>query len=242
MKKQEKQVKILVLAGNNIFRLIYRWYSYLVADPELILRCDSYEDALKLLNEDNFDCFICDLQRVPESALAKIENLRDQYGNLRIAVTVENNYAVEFQKKIKEISMLDPQGYCCYRDVVTADTEFDLSLPNLPNYAMIGSKFSLRRPSYHAAFKKITTDDEQMLQLFEYCSNISPSRQPVLVTGETGTGKELFARAIHEASGRSGELVVVNIAGLDDTLLSDVLFGHVKGAFTGAVSDRSGLI
>jgi transcriptional regulator with PAS, ATPase and Fis domain len=60
--------------------------------------------------------------------------------------------------------------------------------------------------------------------------------------GESGTGKELFARAIHDCSGRTGEFVPVNTAGLDGTLFSDVLFGHSKGAYTGAEATRSGLI
>ena len=242
MKKQERRVKILVLAGNNIFRRVYHWYSYLVPDPELILRCESYEDALKLLCSDDFDCFICDLQRIPEPTLAAIEELREKHARLRIAATVENDYVEAFQKELKELSMLDPQSYCGYRDTVNASGKSNMPLPRFPNYAMVNSKFASVHHTYHDAFKKITTEDDQMFQLFEYCTNISSSRQPVLITGETGTGKELFARAIHESSGRVGELVVVNIAGLDDTLLSDVLFGHVKGAFTGAVSDRCGLI
>jgi DNA-binding NtrC family response regulator len=65
---------------------------------------------------------------------------------------------------------------------------------------------------------------------------------PVLVVGETGSGKELFASALHKASGRNGLLVTVNAAGLDDTLFSDTLFGHDRGAFTGAEKKREGLV
>ena len=64
----------------------------------------------------------------------------------------------------------------------------------------------------------------------------------MLITGETGTGKELMARALHRLSGRPGELVAVNLAGLDDTMFSDTLFGHGRGAFTGADRPREGLI
>jgi len=62
------------------------------------------------------------------------------------------------------------------------------------------------------------------------------------ITGETGVGKELFARAIHLASRRQGSFVPVNVAGLDDTIFSDTLFGHLKGAFTDAHQSRRGLI
>jgi transcriptional regulator with GAF, ATPase, and Fis domain len=64
----------------------------------------------------------------------------------------------------------------------------------------------------------------------------------VLITGETGVGKELIARCIHKISGVKGNLVIVNVAGLDDNVFSDTLFGHAKGAFTGADQFRRGLV
>jgi DNA-binding NtrC family response regulator len=81
-----------------------------------------------------------------------------------------------------------------------------------------------------------------MHAIFSYIEAISESTKPVLITGESGTGKELFARAIHKASGREGKFVPVNVGGLDDTVFSDTLFGHRKGAFTGADAERRGLI
>ena len=63
-----------------------------------------------------------------------------------------------------------------------------------------------------------------------------------MISGETGVGKELVAGALHELSGRKGDLVAVNAAGLDDNVFADTLFGHRKGAFTGADRDRKGLI
>ena len=92
------------------------------------------------------------------------------------------------------------------------------------------------------AFRAIVTQNERMLNLFSYAESVARSRQPVLLTGETGTGKELFARAIHEASGRRGRFVAVNVGGLDDTMFSDSLFGHRKGAYTGADTAREGLL
>ncbi len=91
-------------------------------------------------------------------------------------------------------------------------------------------------------FGHIITQDPVMLKIFQYILNVSKTDKAILVNGESGTGKELIAQAIHKASGRKGELVTVNIAGLDDTLFSDTLFGHKKGAYSGAGTDRAGLI
>ena len=81
-----------------------------------------------------------------------------------------------------------------------------------------------------------------MQSIFLYVESVADSTEPVLLLGETGVGKNLLARALHTVSGRSGSFVEVNIAGLDDTMFSDSLFGHKKGAFTGAAETRDGLI
>ncbi|QEM68982.1 sigma-54-dependent Fis family transcriptional regulator [Geobacter sp. FeAm09] len=92
------------------------------------------------------------------------------------------------------------------------------------------------------AFRDIITASPRMRSIFFYLESVAPSRQPVLITGETGTGKELVARAVHSLSGGGGPFVAVNLAGLDDTMFSDTLFGHQKGAFTGADRAREGLV
>lgn len=92
------------------------------------------------------------------------------------------------------------------------------------------------------AFADIITCDAAMLAIFRYLVAISVSTQPALITGETGTGKELIAHAIHQLSGRTGKFVVIDSAGLDDTLFSDSLFGHTKGAYTSADQVREGLV
>jgi DNA-binding NtrC family response regulator len=100
-------------------------------------------------------------------------------------------------------------------------------------------KATLGKP---AAFSAIITRDPGMVALFRYAEAIATTSLPILLTGETGVGKELMARAIHAASERSGPFVPVNVAGLDDTLFADTLFGHIKGAFTSAESRREGMI
>ncbi|MBN2804190.1 MAG: sigma-54-dependent Fis family transcriptional regulator [Deltaproteobacteria bacterium] len=92
------------------------------------------------------------------------------------------------------------------------------------------------------AFGGIVTSSQSMHNIFKYIETIAPTERPVLITGETGTGKELVAKAVHLASGVKGPFVSVNVAGLDEQMFQDTLFGHNKGAFTGAVDKRAGLV
>jgi len=92
------------------------------------------------------------------------------------------------------------------------------------------------------AMARVITENERMKSVLAYVSAVAGSDEPVLVFGETGVGKEMIARAIHDVSGVAGKFVGVNVAGLDDAMFSDTLFGHKKGAFTGANIGRRGLI
>lgn len=112
---------------------------------------------------------------------------------------------------------------------------------SLENQAMRGCLLD-NENTLHPAFAKIISANNQMYSVFQYIESISNSQQPILITGESGVGKELIARAIHETSDCAGELVCVNVAGLDDNLFSDTLFGHKRGAFTGADQARKGMI
>jgi DNA-binding NtrC family response regulator len=99
-----------------------------------------------------------------------------------------------------------------------------------------------RNLDHPEAFEPIITNNDEMKSMFRYMEAIANTTEPILITGETGVGKELIAKAIHKLSGRKGKFVTINIAGLDDQMFTDTLFGHKKGAFTNADSDRAGLI
>jgi len=93
-----------------------------------------------------------------------------------------------------------------------------------------------------AAFDSIVTQSERMLALKAQAQILAAKQIPVLIYGETGTGKELFARAIHNAGPRSAApFVAVNCGAIVPELIDSTLFGHKKGAFTGAITDRPGV-
>lgn len=97
----------------------------------------------------------------------------------------------------------------------------------------------LRNPD---AFAHLVISSDTMLHAMQRLEAVADSREPVLILGESGVGKGLVVTALHHLGDRSTPLVSVNVAGLDDTMFSDTLFGHVKGAFSGADSHRSGLV
>jgi len=97
-----------------------------------------------------------------------------------------------------------------------------------------------RMLSSRSGFEGVIGRCEKMQRLFETLRQVAPTNATILITGESGTGKELTARLIHRLSGRRGPFVAVSCGALPENLLESELFGHKKGAFSGAVSDREG--
>ncbi len=106
----------------------------------------------------------------------------------------------------------------------------------LPRAALLGEQTSDRNE-----FEGMYSRSQTMWDLFDTATRVSTSEATVLILGETGTGKELLARAIHKHSGRSGRFVPLNCGAIDESLINSELFGHVEGTFTGATKDKLGL-
>jgi transcriptional regulator with PAS, ATPase and Fis domain len=116
----------------------------------------------------------------------------------------------------------------------TIDSHIETEIKDFYNWLYSDDRF---------IFHDIVSADHNMQKVFELLRRIAPSDINVLITGETGTGKELIARAIHQNSLRSeSSFFAVNCSAIPDTLLEGELFGYMKGAFTGAVSAKKGLI
>jgi len=130
--------------------------------------------------------------------------------------------------------------------VQEVDIPFDIAADFLPSVAdaldeRLGSLIASEAPST-AEFDHIITQDSQMLRLKERAVILAAREVPILIHGETGTGKELFARAIHNSSNRASKpFLSLNCGAIPSGLIDSTLFGHVKGAFTGAMTDKPGV-
>ncbi|MCY9824134.1 sigma-54 interaction domain-containing protein [Aeromonas media] len=130
--------------------------------------------------------------------------------------------------------------------VERVDIPFEIAAEYVPAAnALSGKKLaqlSTRDVPIDAAFNSIVTQNPRLQQLIQQAQILATRLVPVLIYGETGTGKELFARAIHNAGPRaSAPFIAVNCGAIPPELVDSTLFGHLKGSFTGAVQDRSGV-
>ncbi len=174
-----------------------------------------------------------------QEVLRELKTKKPQIPVIIVTADSEIETAVECLKLGAQDYLVKPIDFKMFSSALRNALEIGL----LRNEVMSlkGISFSGREHS-NKAFNRIVTKSPLMFSLFQYIESIATSGLPTLILGETGSGKELIAKAIHELSCQSGEFVAVDISGLDDTLFSDTLFGHARGAYTGADSVRAGMI
>ena len=206
-----------------------------------VVECQDSLKVLPLLSKQDFSAVLLDIMMPYKSGKdLLIEINRDHPGLPVIMSTAINEVdtAVECMKCGAFDYMVKPIDDA--RLISSIRRAIELS--DLRNENILLKRYLLSDEIEHPeAFKEIITQNSTMRSIFQYTEAIAGTFMPVLITGETGVGKELIAKAIHTLSGRKGQFVPVNVAGVDDQLFSDTLFGHKKGAFTGANQDRKGL-
>jgi DNA-binding NtrC family response regulator len=198
--------------------------------------------VLEIMNAGNTDVVLLDLFMPHLSGMELLPLLREQHPQVPVIILTaayEIERAVEcikagaFDYLVKPV---EPE-----RMLITLQKAFECSVLNA-QVTNLRDHLVEDRLDHPDVFEEIVSCSRKMRSIFQYLEVIAKSPQPVLITGESGTGKELVTRAIHRLSGCKGELVSVNLAGLDDTMFSDTLFGHKRGAFTGAEQLRDGLV
>ncbi len=209
-------------------------------DPVLML--DDSRKVLPLLARRTVSAILLDLTMPYISGEELLASITSEYPDIPVIIITATN-DLDTAVKCVRTGAFDYLVKPVDEDQLLSSVRRAMEMSALRNEVMTLRESIFERDVRNKeAFADIVTCDAAMLAIFRYLVAISVSTQPTLITGETGTGKELIARAIHQLSGRSGEFVVIDSAGLDDTLFSDSLFGHRKGAYTNAIQDREGLV
>jgi two-component system response regulator AtoC len=194
------------------------------------------EEALNVLNADHIDLVLTDLRLGGEDGMTLIERILQRprppvcmlmtaYGSIATAVEAMKRGAYDFITKPVNI---DELGIKISRAIKGRDTEQE----NINLKQQVDKRFGL---------ENIIGESKAMHDIFDTVRQVAPSRATVLLLGESGTGKELMAHAIHNLSNRNkARFVAFNCAAFSPQLIESELFGHERGAFTGAVERRIG--
>jgi DNA-binding NtrC family response regulator len=189
------------------------------------------EEAIELLNHKAFEMLVTDVVLPGLSGLDLLSLCRRQWPDLITTVITEEgtiDLAVNAMKRGASDVFAKPVALETLKDTIQTAAE------------RVSSR-AAASPSRAQAGTQMVAQSHRMRKVLDQATAIAPFNTTVLVTGESGTGKELIARAIHEQSVRQQRpFVALNCAAIPDQLLEDELFGHVKGAFTGAQSAREG--
>ena len=189
--------------------------------------------ALQMLEKGAVDVVVCDLQMPNVDGLGVLRGLRERgdetplifltaHGSIETAVTAVREGAFDFVEKPPQAERLLLAARNAMRQAALVDENRALRSEAAPRFDMIGEAPAMR-------------------QLFEQVERVAPTQANVLVVGENGTGKELVARALHRHSTRSdAPFVAVNCAAIPRDLFESTLFGHERGAFTGATTRAKG--
>jgi DNA-binding NtrC family response regulator len=234
-KPTNMQRRVLLVEDNDLAR--HQLQQLLQTDQSL--QVDARKDgkeAMRDLGDRNYSMLITDLRMPNLDGMELIRKVQQQglpvtvivttgHGSIEEAVQAMQLGAYDFLTKPIDIDNLRRVMHRALRERALQD-----ELVHLREQLQ-------KRYSFH----NILSKNPHMHRVFELISNVAHTQSTVLIEGETGTGKEQVARAIHQASqNRSGPLIAVNCAALPEGLLESELFGHEKGAFTNAASQRRG--
>ena len=192
-----------------------------------VTTAESGPDALRVLNRDTLDLVISDLRMDEMDGMALFAEIQKLQPGMPVIILTAHG-------SIPDAVAATQQGVFSF---LTKPVDRDAL------YKAIDDALEHRAPTSDEAWREsIVTRSPLMLRLLEQARMVAQSDVSVLINGQSGTGKEVLAQAIHAASPRVGKaFIAINCGALPEQLLESELFGHAKGAFTGAVSSREGL-
>ena len=197
---------------------------------------EKFEEAVSWLSQESFDVVVSDVSMPEVDGFELLKVCRNQHPD--VAVVMITGYGT-IESAVDAIKM----GAYDYLTKPIIDDEIKLVIDRaMKQQALVGENRTLRQQlNMRYSLDNVIGNDYKMLRVFDLIEAVADSQATVLITGESGTGKSLIARTIHQRSGRSDKpFVEVACGALPETLLESELFGHVRGSFTGAVGDKAG--
>jgi len=207
-----------------------------------VLRCVDCREVLPVLNGTDVEVILLDLSMPHLTGQQLLSSIQDSHPEVPVIIVTGTNEVATAVECMRS-GAFDYMVKAIEENRLISGVRRAIEIRSLRReYRDLSAQFLQNRLRHPEAFAAILTRDPTMQALFLVAESVARTSEPVLISGETGVGKNLLAGAIHTVSGREGALVEVNVAGLDDTMLADTLFGHRRGAFTGAMEPRDGLI
>jgi DNA-binding NtrC family response regulator len=207
-----------------------------------LIGCQDGGKVMSHLRSRDVEVVLLDLNMPQLSGQLLLQQIRDEFPYVPVIIVTAAN-EVQTAVECMKGGAFDYMVKAIEENRLVSGVRRAIELRELKReYSELRSRFLTGELTNPSAFSRIITRNKKMKSIFLYVEAVAKTPEPVLITGETGVGKDLIARAIHEVSGRSGEFIAVNAAGREEDKLSDDLFGHVKGAYTGADTPREGLI
>jgi len=235
------QMSILIVDDEKIMLNSYKRVLNYSGITNLIT-CDDSRKVLDILKTNKVQLVLLDLLMPHISGEELLTTISEQFPEIPIII-ITGVREVEVAIKCMRSSAFDYLVKPVDEDTLISSVERGLRFKEMQTeISSLKKSIFIDDLTHPECFEDIKTHSRGMMAIFQYIEAISTTSQPVLISGETGVGKELIANSIHKCSNRSGEFVKLSIAGLDDTMFSDTLFGHKKGAYTGAESIREGLV
>ena len=201
-----------------------------------VVHSGDVSEALRLIDEKEFDLVITDLMMPKMNGLELVKRIKSSHP--AIVTIVYSGYCSNEMMA----NLLKAGAFFCL-DKPFNLSEMETHVKRGLEHHSIQSRTFKGKPTVknRSLMSNIVGDSNKILSLLEMVEKVAESDSTVLIQGESGTGKELFARAIHDLSNRKNRnFVPVNSAAIPEELLESELFGHVKGAFTGAIANRIG--
>ncbi|MEO7209705.1 MAG: sigma-54 dependent transcriptional regulator [Chitinophagaceae bacterium] len=202
-----------------------------------VVKAEDCKSALKKFDRPDIDIIICDVKLPDGNGIELAKKIKEKnpvaeiilltaYGNIADSVQAIKNGAFDYITKGDDNNKIIPLLYKAVEKVALAKRVFQLE-------KKLGNKYS---------FDNIIGKSNTIIEAIDAAKKVAATNATVLLTGETGTGKEVFAQAIHNASNRNKEnFIAINCSAFSKDLLENEIFGHKAGAFTGALKETKGI-